>query len=260
MSRHRKHAMCPPRALSLEPMHNAVTQFSENLGWRLFYQDACDTTPSFIKIKRAPTPHCPMDKNLPFKLWRSMLVGKAMRAAMSARNWSLQKGHEHSNRTKLDSLGLRILRAGNRCLVPRDKGGGFVVHLKSDIRRIHTSLLEGSEYNKINTDAIGWTTIFNAHTDLARTICNLFLRQLVKSINIVGACPHASLKITCKDHKISPEHRNLHAAPKNSFASLSLFIKRYFARWLSMRSFFVKDAYQLKCRLANKPALAHVHL
>jgi hypothetical protein len=222
IARHHKHRWFPPRAPNIMNFHMCVQRFTNKLTWKMFFlskpQPSC---PRFAKYPRVLVRRTTDILNGPLKQWCARLSEAAMSATNGARRRALHQGESFTNITNLDRLGLAMLRRSEWVFVPRDRGCGYVAHCRSDMHRVHQSVLAGSEYVEVDPD-LSIDKLKSHYVNLVDRAAKVFfddsdvdrlsaVRQMNKSLS-VGTQSSAKLLLTCKDQKYPTEQRNIHAS------------------------------------------------
>jgi hypothetical protein len=136
-------------------MSSARTKFANKLGWRrhLLKQGVTNTT-RVAKYTNATTPRCtPRDREFSYRFRTSELRRRVL-------------GATRTNVSRLDALGMSLLRGSNLHLIPRDKGCGYIAHTHIELCHVHESMLYGHENEVVVGHAISWTTMYTAYRHL----------------------------------------------------------------------------------------------
>jgi uncharacterized membrane protein YgcG len=141
------------------PRHWCLSESDANndsrMSWEFYH--ALQRSPEMPAVARCPgaeTKACNFTTNRPLMFWSSTFSRAAMVAAKSERQWSLRKGSAFADVSQLTVTAFRMLRTSLWCLIPRDKGCGYVAHKRVQVGIARERVLGGIECREISPNGI----------------------------------------------------------------------------------------------------------
>ena len=160
-----------------------------------------------------------------------------------------------TNVMPLTSWALKLYKGSSWIVVETDKDGGFAFLPRELLPKIHERILEGkSMYREVHIGTIRQTDIKSMAFNLMKKIEKLeaspgLAKELAKPLRDGTVC--ASLRTTCKTHKVVVKFRNIHASPSYALKGLSSWIVKLLRVEIAKYPHLLRDTNDLVKQLAN---------